>query len=277
VATEEAWASGDAYELYIGRWSRLVAQGFLRWLEPDRSASWMDVGCGTGALTKAILNEAAPATVRGEDPSRAHVAHVQEHLNDARVEIALGDAQTIATPDATFDYVVSGLVLNFVPDPVDALAEMKRVTRVGGMVAGYVWDYASGMEMIRYFWDAASELDARARELDEEVRSTLFTPRGLSALWKGAGLRDVEVVPLVVPTVFQDFDDYWQPFLGGQGPAPRYNMSLSEEARSRLRELLRERLPTQSDSSIRLRARAWAARGLARGTGPRPDDPARWA
>jgi len=183
-------------------------------------------------------------------------------VESPRVEFALGDAQAITTPDATFDYVVSGLVLNFVPDPAAALAEMKRVTRVGGMVAGYVWDYASGMEMIRYFWDAASELDAGARDLDELVRSTLFTPEPLGALWKGSGLRKVEVVPLVVPTVFQDFDDYWRPFLGGQGPAPRYNMSLSEEARTRLRELLREQLPTQSDSSIRLRARAWAARGI---------------
>jgi SAM-dependent methyltransferase len=222
----------------------------------------MDVGCGTGALTQAVLNEAAPAKVRGEDPSSAHVAHVREHLNDPRVEFAVGDAQAIAMPDATFDYVVSGLVLNFVPDPAVALAEMKRVTQARGTVAGYVWDYTSGMEMMRYFWDAASELDARARELDEAIRFPLFSPNGLVALWKGSGLREVEVVPLVVPTVFQDFDDYWKPFLGGQGPAPRYNMSLSEDARTRLRELLRERIPTQSDSSIRLRARAWAARGI---------------
>lgn len=262
VATEEPWASGDAYELYVGRWSRPVAQEFLRWLAPTRSARWMDVGCGTGALTQAILNEAAPAAVRGEDPSSAHVTHVREHLNDARVEFALGDTKAITSPDATYDYVVSGLVLNFVPDPAAALVEMKRVTRVGGMVAGYVWDYAGGMEMIRYFWDAASELDERARELEEVIRFPLFTPKALGALWKGSGSRDVEVVPLEVPTFFEDFDDYWRPFLGGQGPAPRYNMSLSEDARTRLRELLRERLPTQSDSSIRLRARAWAARGL---------------
>lgn len=174
----------------------------------------------------------------------------------------MGDARAITTPGATYDYVVSGLVLNFIPDPASALDEMKRVARVGGMVAGYVWDYASGMEMIRYFWDAASELDARARDLDEVVRSTLGTPEALRALWKGSGLREVEVVPLVVSTVFEDFDDYWRPFLGGQGPAPGYNMSLSEEARARLRELLRERLPAQRDSSIRLRARAWAARGI---------------
>jgi SAM-dependent methyltransferase len=263
VASDGPWASGDAYELYVGRWSRLIAHEFLRWLAPARSARWMDVGCGTGALTQAILNQAAPATVRGEDPSSAHVAHVREHVNDPRVEFALGDAEAITTPDTTYDFVVSGLVLNFVPDPAAALAEMKRVTREGGMVAGYVWDYASGMEMMRYFWDAASELDARAKELNEAVRFPLFTQSGLGALWKGSGLRDVEVEPLVVPTVFQDFDDYWRPFLGGQGPAPRYNMSLPEAARAKLRELLRERLPTQRDSSIRLRARAWAASGIA--------------
>lgn len=263
VVTDGPWASGDAYELYVGRWSRLVAEEFLRWLAPVRSASWMDVGCGTGALTEAILNEAAPATVRGEDPSSAHVAHVRKHLHDPRVEFALGDAQSIKAAGSTYDYVVSGLVLNFVPDPATALAEMKRVTRRGGMVAGYVWDYASGMEMMRYFWDAASELDAHARELDEAIRYPLFTPNGLVGLWSGSGLRKVEVVPLEVLTVFQDFDDYWRPFLGGQGPAPRYNMSLSEDARTRLRELLRERLPVQNDSSIRLLARAWAARGVA--------------
>ena len=262
MATEEAWASGDAYELYVGRWSRPVAREFLRWLGPARSAGWLDVGCGTGALTEAILNEAAPSTVRGEDPSSAHVTHVREHLNDPRAEFALGDARAIASPDATYDYVVSGLVLNFVPDPADALAEMNRVTRPEGIVASYVWDYASGMEMMRYFWDAASELDGRAADLDEAIRFPLFTPSGLARLWKGSELREVEVVPLVVPTVFQDFEDYWRPFLGGQGPAPRYNMSLSQDARGRLRELLRERLPVQSDCSIRLRARAWAVRGV---------------
>jgi SAM-dependent methyltransferase len=159
--------------------------------------------------------------------------------------------------------VVSGLVLNFVPDPVQAVQEMTRVTRPRGRVAAYVWDYAGRMELMRWFWDAAAALDPAAVELDEGRRFGLCQPEPLARLFQDAGLVEVGVRPIQVPTRFRGFDDYWMPFLGGQGPAPGYAMALDETQRAALREELRARLPVAADGSISLVARAWAVGGTA--------------
>ena len=158
--------------------------------------------------------------------------------------------------------VVSGLVVNFVPQAELAVAEMTRVTRPGGTVAAYVWDYAEGMRLIRYFWDAAGLLDPKAKELDEGRRFWLCQPEPLSRLFLTAGLEAVEVRAIEVPTYFRDFDDYWSPFLGGQGPAPSYAMSLSEERQAELRERIQASLPSDPDGGIPLTARAWAIRSV---------------
>lgn len=258
----DAWDSGDAYEPYVGRWSRLVAREFLGWLAVPPGGCWLDVGCGTGALAESILALAAPREVAGIDPSPAYVAFARDRLNDARFRFEVGDAQALQEASATFDAVVAGLVLNFVPEPEKALSEMARVARPGGTVAAYVWDYAEGMQLMRHFWDAAGALDPRARELDEGRRFTLCKPEPLTNLFQTAGLENVEVRAIDVPTVFRDFDDYWSPFLGGQAPAPGYAMSLSEERRVALRERIRARLPTNSEGEHHLIARAWAVRGV---------------
>jgi ubiquinone/menaquinone biosynthesis C-methylase UbiE len=162
------WDSGDAYEPYVGRWSRLVAREFVKWLAAPPGSRWLDVGCGTGALIQTVLEYAAPSEAVGIDPSAAHIAFVGARMDDdPRARFEIGDAQTLRAAAATFDAVVSGLVLNFVPRPELAVAEMARATRPGGTVAAYVWDYAEGMQLMRYFWDAASALDPRAKELDE--------------------------------------------------------------------------------------------------------------
>lgn len=258
----DAWDSGDAYEPYVGRWSRLVAREFLGWLAVPPGGCWLDVGCGTGALAESILALAAPREVVGIDPSPAYVAFARDRLNDARFRFEVGDAQALQEASATFDVVVAGLVLNFVPEPEKAPSEMARVARPGGTVAAYVWDYAEGMQLMRHFWDAAGALDPRARELDEGRRFTLCKPEPLTNLFQTAGLENVEVRAIDVPTVFRDFDDYWSPFLGGQAPAPGYAMSLSEERRAALRERIRARLPTNSEGEHHLIARAWAVRGV---------------
>ncbi|MFN2594146.1 MAG: class I SAM-dependent methyltransferase [Actinomycetota bacterium] len=254
------WAHAEAYESYVGRWSRLVATTFLEWLGARPSAAWLDLGCGTGALTDAILKQTAPSTVRGEDPSEAQIAYARRHVVDPKVWFAIGNAMAIASPDDSYDYVVSALALNFIPDLSKGMAEMKRVTREGGSIAGYVWDYANGMELLRYFWDVATELDSTAKDLHEGIRFPICAPEPLQDLCARAGLRNIEVVPIDVRTTFVDFDDYWSPFLGGQGPAPEYTMSLPEVERDRLRDLLNERLPKEPDLTIRLTARAWAFR-----------------
>ena len=255
------WGSGNAYEPYVGRWSRPVAREFLGWLALPEGGSWLDVGSGTGALTETILSLAAPAEVVGVDPSPAFVAFARDRVRDPRVSFHVGDAQALQAEPSTFDAAVAGLVLNFVPEPGAAIAEMARVTRPGGTVAAYVWDYAGGMQMMRHFWDAAGVLDPESQELDEGRRFPLCQPEPLADLFRRTGLQNVEVRAIDVPTVFRDFHDYWSPFLGGHAPAPTYAMSLSQERRAALRERIRASLPTNAEGEHHLVARAWAVSG----------------
>jgi SAM-dependent methyltransferase len=260
---KDSWTAGERYEPYVGRWSRLVARDFLAWLQLAPDLDWLDVGCGTGALTQVIVQQGRPRSVMGIDASAGFIAHARAQIADSCVVLETADAQSLPVESARFDALVSGLVLNFVPVPLRAVREMARAVRPGGVVAAYVWDYAGKMELMRYFWDAAVELDSAARALDEGRRFPLCQPEPLAGLFTQAGLADVRVLAIDVATRFRDFDDYWTPFLGGQGPAPGYAMSLSEERRAVLRERIRGQLPIAGDGSIELMARAWAVRGLA--------------
>jgi SAM-dependent methyltransferase len=261
MSASEVWNVGEAYERYVGRWSRDVADAFVRRLGVPGGRTWLDVGCGTGALTAAVLGTADPAAVHGVDSSEGFLAHARREIDDPRARFAVGDARALPFPEAHFDAVVSGLVLNFVPEPEAAVAELARVVAPGGVVGAYLWDYADGMQMIRHFWDAATALDPAAAGLDEGRRFPLCRPEPLRSLWIGAGLTGVEVRPIEVPTRFRDLDDYWMPFLGGQGPAPGFVATLDEDRRAALHTLLGERLPVAPDGSITLSARAWAVSG----------------
>lgn len=260
----DTWERGDPYEQYVGRWSRRVAPLFLSWLSIPAGRHWLDVGCGTGALSAAILDQCSPKSVTGVEPSDGFRAKAGQLLA-GRAQIQQGDAAHIPLDAASMDATVSGLVLNFVPDVRVALAEMARVTAGGGTIAAYVWDYAGKMELMRFFWDAAVELDPGAAKMDEGARFPLCRPQALSALFESAGLRRIEVKGIDVPTPFASFEDYWRPFLGGQGPAPAYAMALDESARARLRDRIRERIPQETDGSISIIARAWAVRGMVAG------------
>jgi SAM-dependent methyltransferase len=237
-----------------------VAPVFLAWLARPPGQRWLDVGCGTGALAEAILLHCAPACVTGVDPSRGFLARAREQLQ-GRVVFHQCSAAVMALPDGCMDATVSALVLNFVPDPAAALREMVRVTADGGVLAVYVWDYAGRMELMRHFWDCAASLDPAAAALDEGTRFPLCRPEALAAAFTGAGLATVDAVAIEVPTVFDSFEAYWTPFLGGAGPAPAYVTSLADGPREELRALLRQRLPARADGSIALVARAWAVRG----------------
>jgi SAM-dependent methyltransferase len=253
----DSWSTGDPYELYVGRWSRLVASEFLTWLNLPLSLRWLEVGCGTGALTAAISQICRPARLIGIDPSEGFLATARARLEN-KATFRVANALDLPVRDSEVDVVVSGLVLNFVPDTALGLAEMRRAAIPGGTIAGYVWDYAGKMELMRHFWDAAVDLDPTVRDLDEGIRFPLCQPLALENAFHSAKLTAVQVIPIDVPTRFRDFDDYWAPFLGGQGPAPSYAMSMDEASRNRLRDRIRERLPIQSDGSIPLVARAWA-------------------
>ncbi len=256
------WASGDVYEPYVGRWSRLVASQFLDWLAVPARRLWLDVGSGTGALSQTILKQADPKEVKGLDRSEEFVAYAREKISDPRVTFGVADAQDLPEETASYDAAVTGLVLNFVPQPERALSEMTRVVRPGGVVAVYVWDYAGKMQFMRHFWNAAVALDPAAFDLDEGRRSTICNPESLKLLFQGAGLRDVDVRSVDIHTDFKDFDDYWNPFLRGGAPAPSYAISLSEERRAALRVRIRAGLPFALDGSIPLVARTWAVRGF---------------
>lgn len=255
----DTWERGDPYERYIGRWSRLVAPQFVDWLGSGPAKRWLDLGCGTGALSAAIVAQAAPVSVLGVEPSAGFLERARANLGRAVTLLSAG-AEALPVESASIDIAVSGLVLNFVPDLPAALRELRRVTVSGGMIGAYVWDYADGMRLIRTFWDAAVELDPAARQLDEGVRFPLCKPEALSAAFVAAGLEDVVASAVEVLTPFDDFADYWSPFLGGQGPAPAYAMSLSDDQRERLRARLAETLPRSADGGIELSARAWTVR-----------------
>jgi SAM-dependent methyltransferase len=258
---KETWTSGEGYEPYIGRWSRLVAAEFLAWLDLPPNGRWLDVGCGTGALTQAILRSAHPRAVVGVDPSSEFLAFAHRACPDHNAAFVEESGESLSFRDDLFTAVVSGLALNFIPRPSLAISEMRRVTTPGGTVAAYVWDYTGKMELLRHFWDAAAAIDPEARALDEGTRFASCRPELLQELFASEGLRDVATLAIDVPTLFPDFDDFWTPFLEGQGPAPTYVASLTPARRDALRDRLRADAPFADDGSLRLIARAWAVRG----------------
>jgi len=260
--TPDKWMSADAYDRFMGRWSRQVAKAFIQWLAPPASWNWLEVGCGTGALTQAIYLNAHPASVVACDPSPQFVSFARRSFANPAITFLEAGADELPHREDGFDVVASGLVLNFIPSLDLAVRSMISRLRPGGMLAAYVWDYAEGMQFLRIFWEAAVELDPAAAGLDEGQRFPICHPQALTDLLEGAGLDLVESRALEIDTPFPDFESYWAPFLGGTGSAPTYLASLHPTAREQLRLRLREQLSPAADGSIPLTARAWAVRGF---------------
>lgn len=258
---EDTFSNAKSYESYVGRWSRLVAQPFIAWVNAAAGGTWLDVGAGTGILTEVILQEASPAKVVGVDLSQEYIEFARQRIHDDRVEFRVGDAINIAFETPQFDVAAAGLVLNFLPDPQQATKSMVQAVKGGGIVAAYVWDYGGQMEMMRHFWDAAIKVDPAAGEADAGQRFTICKPENLRALFQSVNLNAVEVMPIDIQTPFKDFDDYWLPFLGAQGSVSKYLRGLSDETRTALRDQLQRQLPTTDDGGISLVARAWAVKG----------------
>jgi ubiquinone/menaquinone biosynthesis C-methylase UbiE len=253
----------EAYDQFMGGWSRSVAKEFVNWLKVPSGKRWLDVGCGTGPLTQEILNQASPSMVKAIDPSWDYINFVRDLLQeDSRVAFEVADAESLFLEKETYDVVVSGLTLNFIPQPDVGLDAMKRVTDLHGIVAGYVWDYAGKMEPLRLLWDTAAELDPKAADFDEGKRFSFCEPDWLKELFIETSLDEVDVHPIDVKLRFANFDDYWLPFRGGQGPAPIYVTSLSNDQRLKLEGRLREKIKPAKGGVIEMDARAWAVKGI---------------
>jgi SAM-dependent methyltransferase len=256
------WQATDGYEAYVGRWSRPLADLFLAWFAAPTAGRWLDVGCGTGALTAAVLESADPVSVVGIDPSPAFLGAAQAAIPDPRARFEPGDARALPVASGGYDAVVAGLVLNFVPEPALAVAEMVRAARPGGAVGAYVWDYHGEMQRARYFWAAVAATDAAAAALDPFPHFHTCEPGPLRDLFRAAGLGDVAVEAIDLPMTFRDLDDFWLPFtMAGASAAQRYASALDDGRKAALRERLLATLPFAADGSLCLIDRAWAVRG----------------
>jgi ubiquinone/menaquinone biosynthesis C-methylase UbiE len=257
----DRWTSGAHYDRWMGRWSGLVAEEFLKWLDMPAGLRWIDVCCGSGVITEAIVERNAPTGVAGVDVSADQINFARQHRAHPGVTFEAADAMALPFPDASFDVAVSGLGLNYIPSPVRGLEEFRRVTRPGGIISVYVWDYAQGARFLREFWDAAVAIDSEAATFDQARRFPMCTQEGLRSLFEQAKLEDLTLGTLDVVTRFSSFDDYWEPLLTGQGSAPNYLAPRDKNIQAAIRERLRTALPANALGAIELPARAWAIRG----------------
>lgn len=258
--TTDQWTSGADYDRWMGRWSRLLAQEFLKWLNLPSGLRWIDVCCGSGVLTEAIVKRNKPAAIVGVDISPEQIDFARQHRAGDNVTFEVADATSLPFADASFDVAVCGLGLNYIPNPSQGLKEFQRVLRPGGIVAIYVWDYEQGARFLREFWDAAATVDSDATAFDQARRFPICTQPGLRALFAQAKLNNITVHALDIVTRFASFDDYWEPFLGAQGSAPNYLVTRNPQTQTKIRGRLKAALPINHDGAIDLPARAWAIR-----------------
>lgn len=255
-----------AYELWMGRWSARLAPAFLTFAAPPPGARVLDIGSGTGALARAVIEADPAATVTGIELSEVYVAHSRATLPDPRLGFLPGDALALPVADAAFDAVLSHLVLQEIPDAPRAVAEMRRVTRPGGVVAASQWDFAAGMPMLALFWEAASEV-APGEATREAARRCMEVahPDGaaLATLWREAGLGEVSAARQRIELPYAGFADYWQPFLSNVSAASSFASTLGAAAEELARHLRHRILGDGPDRPFILAAHAWAVRGAA--------------
>jgi SAM-dependent methyltransferase len=247
--------SADAYDRYIGRYSRELAPRLADFAGVEPGLRALDVGCGAGALTNELARRLGAGAVAAADPSEELAGACRERIAGADVRVA--PAERLPWPDETFDVALAQLVVNFMADARAGVSEMARVVRAGGTLAACTWDYAEGMTMLRTFWDAALALDPEA---PDESHMPFAQPEELDGLWRETGLADVATSALEVEVAYSDFDDYWKPFLSGIGPGGAYCVSLDHERRAALEQECRIRLGDPA-GGFTLAARAWAVRG----------------
>lgn len=253
--------AADAYDRFVGRYSYALCDSLVQAAGIAAESSVLDVGAGTGAGTRRLVDLVGAERVTAVDPSEPFVAALRERFPSSDVRQA--SAESLPFEDGTFDAVLAQLVVNFMSDPEAGVFEMRRVARGGGVVAASVWDYPGEMTLLRVFWDVAAELDPEGvARMDERSRMRFGRQGELAELWRRVGLADVEDGSIVVGADYADFDDLWEPFTAGVGPAGAYTASLDDGGRAALKEEYRRRLSVP-DGAFRLGARAWYAVGKA--------------
>ena len=246
----------------MGRWSRELAPKFVAWLACPEHQNWLELGCGTGSLTRAIASSTNPSSVIACDPSPAFVDYAQNELRESQnVTFVVASADDFPLREGGYDVVTSLLALNFFPSASRALERMYSATRPNGIVSACVWDYAGEMQFLRFFWNSARKFDSTGQQMDEGARFPICQPDQLTQLFVKAGFDDVNCEAIDIVTTFRDFTDYWTPFLGGTGPAPSFLSSLGASRREELKADLERSVPTDSKGAISMLARAWAVRG----------------
>jgi SAM-dependent methyltransferase len=254
---------GEAYERFLGRWTVFLAIPFIDFARLPADGPVLDLGCGTGNLARA-LTATRGGGVAAIDRAEPYIAFARGRAGSEGIDFRLADAATLPFDTGYFAGALAQLVLNFVADPAAVVAEMRRVTRSGGVLAAAVWDFRGGLVYQRLFWDTAAGIDPGAGPArDRLFAHPLGQLEGLRKLWQDAGLQSVDAGSLTIRMVFQDFEDYWQPLLLGQGPVGSYVEALDPG----LRELIRERvrlayLSGAVDGPRSLTATAWALRGI---------------
>jgi SAM-dependent methyltransferase len=255
------FTNARGYEKMMGRWSAELAPRFLDFARSPARGHFLDAGCGTGVLAEALLRRGGDSTVVGIDPSETFIAAARERVADRRARFELGDILELNFANGEFNAALSLLVLMFVSDPSRAARELCRVVRPGGVVAACVWGH-EGLEMTSLFWEEAQKLDPTVAE--RRVIRHPYREGTLKSLWVEAGLLDVEETPLDMTMRFDSFEDFWEPFLGGNSPSGIYATGLARTQRDALSRALRQRILGESaaDGAFTLAARAWAARGV---------------
>ncbi|MCT0225031.1 class I SAM-dependent methyltransferase [Synechococcus sp. CS-1328] len=255
------FTDGAGYDRFMGVWSRLAGQEFLDWIAPNQGQRWLDVGCGNGAFTQLIVERSAPLSLVGIDPSEAQLAFARQHPLLQSVAFVNADAMALPFTDATFDLAVMPLVILFVPEPAQGVAEMARVVAPGGTVAAYAWDIEGGGFPYR---DVTEVLSAVGRSTPMPPSPECSRLEVLSDLWATAGLGDIQTKAIAVERSFADFDDVWDTLLGGPS-AGQALAAMNEEERSGFRALLQARLQPAGSGPITLSGRAHSIRGTVPG------------
>lgn len=251
------------YDNFMGRWSRQVASQFLDWIQPEQNLSWLDVGCGAGMLAQTVARNCAPSIVTGADPLEKSITAAKQHPDNKGIRFEVGDAQDLPFEDSTFDAVVSGLMIKFVPNKVKAIGEMKRVARPGSVIALYDWDMDSNMNTTRHFWGAVADIIPERMEDRATNRTPMTEIDSIAQIFEAASVTKVQQNTISFTTQFRDLEDYWQPITKNSQNVGRFYQTMTEDQRNAVRERLKQTLPFAKDGSISFESRAVAVKGLA--------------